>query len=124
MTFVLTDLLEGLDDRLAGRELLIVANLPYLPTAMLPTLAPELHREPASALDGGSDGLDPYRALFLQLDALKDAGTTFTLFAELLTDQLDPYAALAEQHGCSSIARIENDARVSVGVVCSYGVAQ
>jgi release factor glutamine methyltransferase len=37
---------------------LVIANLPYLPTDVLPTLAPEVTgHEPIGALDGGCDGL-------------------------------------------------------------------
>jgi release factor glutamine methyltransferase len=50
---------------LGGEEAdLIVANPPYLPTAVIPTLAPEVARfEPRVALDGGHDGLDVIRRL-------------------------------------------------------------
>ena len=44
----------------------IVANLPYLPTARIPTLQPEVQWEPATALDGGRDGLDCIRRLLAQ----------------------------------------------------------
>ena len=45
---------------------LIVANLPYIPTDRIPTLQPEVQREPAGALDGGADGLDLVRRLLSQ----------------------------------------------------------
>ena len=44
----------------------IAANLPYLPTARIPTLQPEVQWEPATALDGGADGLDCIRRLLAQ----------------------------------------------------------
>lgn len=49
---------------------LIVANLPYLPTAVWRNAPPDVKRyEPRTALDGGRDGLDAYRALFAQVAA-------------------------------------------------------
>ena len=43
---------------------LLVSNPPYIPTAEIDTLAPEVRdHEPRSALDGGSDGLDVFRVL-------------------------------------------------------------
>ena len=47
----------------------IAANLPYLPTARIPTLQPEVQWEPATALDGGADGLDCIRRLLEQAGA-------------------------------------------------------
>jgi release factor glutamine methyltransferase len=41
----------------------IVSNPPYIPTAALADLAPEVRAEPVLALDGGDDGLTAYRAL-------------------------------------------------------------
>ena len=41
---------------------LICANLPYVPTRILHSL-PIYNREPTLALDGGEDGLDPFRKL-------------------------------------------------------------
>jgi len=42
---------------------LVCANLPYIPTAELRSL-PVFGREPSLALDGGADGLDPFRRFF------------------------------------------------------------
>jgi release factor glutamine methyltransferase len=43
---------------------LIVSNPPYIPTADIDSLQPEVRdHEPMEALDGGKDGLDFYRAL-------------------------------------------------------------
>jgi release factor glutamine methyltransferase len=49
-------------EALQGREPvdgvdLVVANPPYLPSGILPTLMPEVQWEPRRALDGGPDGL-------------------------------------------------------------------
>jgi release factor glutamine methyltransferase len=52
------------DDAIDGRFDLIVSNPPYIATAELARLEPEVAQfEPHLALDGGADGLDAYRAL-------------------------------------------------------------
>ena len=43
---------------------LILSNPPYIPSFELPNLQQEVHREPALALDGGTDGLHFYRRIF------------------------------------------------------------
>ena len=50
---------------------LILANLPYIPDAEVPSLQPEVSQfEPAVALGGGPDGLSLIRQLFTQAQAL------------------------------------------------------
>ncbi|GAB0117531.1 peptide chain release factor N(5)-glutamine methyltransferase [Acidisoma sp. 7E03] len=47
---------------------LILCNPPYIPAADIAGLMPEVRdHEPRLALDGGMDGLDPYRLLFADL---------------------------------------------------------
>lgn len=59
--FYLGSWFEPLSDR-AGQLSGIVANPPYIPSAMVPQLQPEVSRhEPHLALDGGPDGLDCIR---------------------------------------------------------------
>ncbi|PSN16058.1 peptide chain release factor N(5)-glutamine methyltransferase [filamentous cyanobacterium CCT1] len=44
----------------------VVSNPPYIPSALLPTLQPEVNHEPTAALDGGDDGLTALRILVTQ----------------------------------------------------------
>ena len=55
---------------------LVLSNPPYIPSAEIEGLAPEVSRhEPRVALDGGRDGLDAYRAIIGRLaDWLKPGG--------------------------------------------------
>jgi release factor glutamine methyltransferase len=56
---------------LAGPFDLVAANPPYVASATIATLAPEVcDHEPRRALDGGADGLDAYRALAADLPRL------------------------------------------------------
>ncbi|MFN8622037.1 MAG: peptide chain release factor N(5)-glutamine methyltransferase [Chloroflexota bacterium] len=47
---------------------LVTANLPYIPSAVVPTLAVAASYEPRLALDGGPDGLEVIRRLLVGLD--------------------------------------------------------
>ena len=54
---------------------LIVSNPPYIPKNEMKTVSPEVHYEPETALLGGEDGLDFYRAIIAEYKkALKVGG--------------------------------------------------
>ena len=75
---------------------IVVANLPYIPTARIPTLQPEVQQEPVTALDGGADGLDLVRRLLSQApEKLKDPGI---ILMELDPEQFPPAEELVQQH--------------------------
>jgi release factor glutamine methyltransferase len=85
------DLLAPLD----GAVDVIVSNPPYIPSAVLNSLAPELKREPRLALDGGADGLDVIRCLLAQAPGRLSPGGLLVM--ELSPEQREPVAALARQ---------------------------
>ncbi len=59
------------DTAIAARFDLVLSNPPYIPHADIAGLMPEVAaHEPASALDGGADGLDAYRTLIAALPRL------------------------------------------------------
>ena len=47
----------------------VVSNPPYIPSAVIGTLARDVQQEPGLALDGGDDGLDIYRRLIASVPA-------------------------------------------------------
>lgn len=72
---------------------LVVSNPPYIPSAEIAALAPEVREhDPRRALDGGADGLDAYRALIPQSAALLSPGGA--LIVEVGVTQDGPVADL------------------------------
>lgn len=64
-----------LQDAVDGTYDMILSNPPYIPTADLADLSPEVKREPVTALDGGDDGLLFYRAIIQRFSpSLKEGG--------------------------------------------------
>lgn len=80
----------------------IVANLPYIPTAEIAGLMPEVRSEPHSALDGGRDGLELIRRLIRQA-----------------AERLQPGGALLLEHGEGQAPAIEELLRAAGFVGCS-----
>lgn len=73
--FERADLLDTVGEGSAVQADLVLANLPYIPSDILPTLPVAASFEPAAALDGGPDGLTLVRRLLEQLpDALRPQG--------------------------------------------------
>ena len=83
---------------LAGRFDLVLSNPPYIETAAIPGLMPEVSRhEPGSALDGGPDGLGAYRTLLSALPGLLAPGGLAVF--ELGAGQAEAVAELARAAG-------------------------
>lgn len=83
---------------LAGRSYdMILSNPPYIPSADIAGLMPEVCRyEPHLALDGGADGLDIYRRLMADAPTLlKDGGA---IAVEVGMDEAKAVAELAVAH--------------------------
>jgi len=97
------DLLEPLSEPVD----LIVANLPYLPSGRIPTLQPEVQREPRQALDGGPDGLDHIRNLLSQAPGKVNCHGTILL--ELDPEQVPAVEELARQYFSSATTSVEQD---------------
>lgn len=104
VTLLKGDLLEPLAEPVD----LVVANLPYLPTARITTLQPEIQWEPRRALDGGPDGLDMIRRLLHQAAAgkLKENGV---ILLELDPEQVPVVQTLAKQLFPESEVSVEQD---------------
>jgi release factor glutamine methyltransferase len=80
---------------------LIVANLPYVPSSVIPTLSPEVRCEPRLALDGGTDGLDLIRRLVqAAADFLAPAGS---LLLEIGVGQATEVSALCRDVGLGDV---------------------
>lgn len=85
-------------EALAGRFDLVLSNPPYIETAAIPGLMPEVGRfEPGLALDGGVDGLDAYRLQVGVLPGLLTPGGRAVL--ELGQGQRPAVEALARAAG-------------------------
>jgi release factor glutamine methyltransferase len=85
-------------DALQGRFDLIVSNPPYIASGVVPSLDREVREhDPVLALDGGPDGLDPYRIILGEAGRLlKPEGL---LVVEIGYDQAEDLKSLAGRHG-------------------------
>ena len=95
------DLLEPAGSTLPAPDV-VVANLPYVSSAEVAAGAGSLAHEPASALDGGRDGLDVVRRLLGDLPGRVAGGATILL--EIGAGQASEVAALAPVGASVSVA--------------------
>lgn len=84
----------------------VVSNPPYLSTADMATLAPEVSFDPAAALIAGEDGCDAYRAILSRLRPFVRGGTVIAL--EIGANQCEAVSSIASSHGFK-IAAIKRD---------------
>ena len=104
---------------LAGRFDLVLANPPYIESATIAGLMPEVaHHEPRSALDGGADGLDAYRAVLAALPDLLAPGGVAVL--ELGVGQAGPVTALARHAGFCDPALRQDMAGIARAAVLAF----
>jgi release factor glutamine methyltransferase len=94
-------------DAVSGTFDLIVSNPPYIASGVIPTLDEEVREhDPRLALDGGPDGLEPYRIL------LSEAGRLLApqgmLVVEIGYDQAEDLVSLARVYGLE-ILRVAHD---------------
>jgi release factor glutamine methyltransferase len=91
---------------LTGPFDLVVGNPPYIPTAEIAGLEPEVSLfEPRAALDGGADGLDAYRAILADLPRLLAPEGTALL--EIGRGQHEALIPLAEALGFAVTSRTD-----------------
>lgn len=104
----------GLPPQLAGSCDLVVAHLPYVPTGELESLPRDFRdHEAVTAVDGGPDGLDPWRAVTeVATDWLSPGGVVLTHVAE---HQLADALRIADEGGLvAQPTRAGGDEQVAV----------
>ena len=84
------------NDVLCGGYDMIISNPPYIKSADVASLSPEVLCEPLIALDGGADGMDFYRAILSYApDHLKDGGK---IIFEIGYDEEKEICGLCAEH--------------------------
>ncbi len=110
------DLFAPLPRTLRGRVDVLVANVPYVPTARIASLPPEARdHEARSALDGGPDGLDLLRRVAAEAPSWLAPGGH--LLVEVSTGQADDAADVLVAAGLAHRLVRDEDAVVVVGAV-------
>jgi len=82
---------------------IVVSNPPYIPTAEIAGLTPEVQHDPGLALDGGVDGLDAFRRLVGEAARVVLPGGA--LLCEVGAGQAPAVAALFAAAGFVAVGR-------------------
>jgi release factor glutamine methyltransferase len=102
-TFQLADVVKTGSEK---RYDVVVANLPYIPTAQVPCKPDPVGFEPLIALDGGSDGLDHYRKLLARAPRmLREGGLLLMEAAPPTVERLRDLAANAMPNAATEVRR-------------------
>ena len=116
ISFVQSDLFENV----TGKYEIIVSNPPYIRSAVIPTLMPEVkEHEPMQALDGMADGLFFYRRIVEESKNYLTGGGM--LYFEIGHDQAADVSELMQNAGFSEINVVKDFAgldRVVYGTMC------
>jgi release factor glutamine methyltransferase len=114
------DLFSALPEGLRGRVDVLVANVPYVPSAAIASMPPEARdHEPRAALDGGSDGLDVARRVIEGAPAWLAPG------GALLFETSEEQAPVAAAHVTAAGLRaqvVSDDERGATVVICQRPV--
>jgi release factor glutamine methyltransferase len=96
---------------------LIASNPPYIASAVIPTLAPEVKREPVLALDGGADGMAFYDRICAAARIHLEPGGA--LVVEHGYDQAEPVRERFEAAGLTKVTLVHDlgkNPRVTWGI--------
>ncbi len=107
-------------EKAEGKYDMILSNPPYIPTAEIATLMPEVKdHDPYMALDGDIDGLKFYRILAKESPAfLKEGGS---LFLEIGSEQAEEVSGLLTENYFEDIKVIKDLAGLDRVVCAVYG---
>jgi release factor glutamine methyltransferase len=107
------DLFDALPAGLIDRIDVLMANVPYVATRHLPLLPAEARdHEPRTALDGGDDGLDVFRAVLA--DASRWLAPGGVLLSEITQAQSEPATAAVRAAGLRSAIASDDDLEATV----------
>ena len=107
-------------EKAEGKYDMILSNPPYIPTAEIEKLMPEVKdHDPRMALDGDRDGLKFYRILAKEAPAfLKEGGS---LFLEIGAEQAEDVSALLAENAFKEVKVVKDLAELDRVVCAVYG---